>query len=697
MLADEGPPKSKKGKAARPRAAAPLPAPVVAPTPAPAPAPAPVSTMATAPVPADPEPESRRADSPAEQGPEATDQEQDEATRPSSNETPSTTKPIKKRRGKRDRSRLPQFDDEGQGESDSESRSDMDIDVDSDDDHAPNADKPTPAELYQRYPANRKRVYRTKGTGRTAVFHCLKNDFLGHETKKKLASLDDDMRGLVDNVPRLSKVDFASLREPDYEWEQRKSIDPDQVEMMDAALVHYDMDYGLVYRYLSGKWSGKWRNTEECVAKAKDDDKPSSPTESSSSSSSSGTSSSSSTSSSSNTSSSDGERAKELVRKVEAGELSVLKPRDTQSKTTPSSGMKRVGAMFQAFSNKVDKEIKDVGAVGNSTPSKALTKLSESPIYPRSLSYHGDDEDEFIADPDSNERQFGDSTVISNWEERSGAEESGGQDEAGPDVDNTGARTNGKDDEESDSESSSRSSSSSGSGESGSDESSDESSDERQGRQAKCKSPSKGDGSETRRSTRKRAKDEGSSSSTSMSTGSEESSDESASDDERRRPSKRKPATDGNSKDEAISIHSEDTSPQSSDVEDVTPKQAPFKRGSLDDPPEFIGPLSNTRTKGILDDSESEEDQPTQKRATKKPSGVGDLESEKDSNEDDETSSSSDSSEYTGESTDKELEKGTPSQVEHHDIRDYMSPSTNTGGISSNRRRRYGANPYGGG
>ena len=108
-----------------------------------------------------------------------------------------------------------------------------------------------------------------------------------------------------------------------------------------------------------------------------------------------------------------------------------------------------------------------------------------------------DDEDEFIADPDANERQFGDSTVISNWEERSGAEESGGQDEAGPDVDNTGARTNGKDDEESDSESSSRSSSSSGSGESGSDESSDESSDERQGRQAKCKLPSKGDGSET--------------------------------------------------------------------------------------------------------------------------------------------------------------------------------------------------------
>ena len=268
MLADEGPPKSKKGKAARPRAAAPLPAPVVAPTPAPAPAPAPVSTMATAPVPADPEPESRRADSPAEQGPEATDQEQDKATRPSSNETPSTTKPIKKRRGKRDRSRLPQFDDEGQGESDSESRSDMDIDVDSDDDHAPNADKPTPDELYQRYPANRKRVYRTKGTGRTAVFHCLKNDFLGHETKKKLASLDDDMRGLVDNVPRLSKVDFASLREPDYEWEQRKSIDPDQVEMMDAALVHYDMDYGLVYRYLSGEWSGEWRNTEECVAAA---------------------------------------------------------------------------------------------------------------------------------------------------------------------------------------------------------------------------------------------------------------------------------------------------------------------------------------------------------------------------------------------------------------------------------------------
>ena len=142
---------------------------------------------------------------------------------------------------------------------------------------------PTPAELYRRIPAKCNKHYGCEATlGQVLVV-------LVAEAWLEPAAFADDMQGvaedrrcidarvamsrvspeyeaIIDNVPKLLMVDFSSLLDEDLEYASRVDIEKPMVWKMTACLVYYKMDYGLVVRYLSGEYTGEWRNVEAVLA-----------------------------------------------------------------------------------------------------------------------------------------------------------------------------------------------------------------------------------------------------------------------------------------------------------------------------------------------------------------------------------------------------------------------------------------------
>ncbi len=65
---------------------------------------------------------------------------------------------------------------------------------------------------------------------------------------------------LVPKVLRWLRVDFTRLRDPCLGYEQQDHIDPYHVEMASAAMIHFGLDPGKVVHYLSGKYTGQYRD-----------------------------------------------------------------------------------------------------------------------------------------------------------------------------------------------------------------------------------------------------------------------------------------------------------------------------------------------------------------------------------------------------------------------------------------------------
>ena len=80
-------------------------------------------------------------------------------------------------------------------------------------------------------------------------------------SREDLASLrlvNKDFADIVPKVIRWLRVDFSALRNPRLGYEQQDHIDPHQVEMASAAMVHFGLDPGKFVRYLSGEYTGQY-------------------------------------------------------------------------------------------------------------------------------------------------------------------------------------------------------------------------------------------------------------------------------------------------------------------------------------------------------------------------------------------------------------------------------------------------------
>ena len=65
-----------------------------------------------------------------------------------------------------------------------------------------------------------------------------------------LADAHPGQAALLEYVPKLMKVDFSSLHEPWYDYAHQTEIDRHRVWLLAACAVHYNLDFGLVMRYM---------------------------------------------------------------------------------------------------------------------------------------------------------------------------------------------------------------------------------------------------------------------------------------------------------------------------------------------------------------------------------------------------------------------------------------------------------------
>ena len=53
---------------------------------------------------------------------------------------------------------------------------------------------------------------------------------------------------------------------PRHDYADQTEIDPKRVRLFAACAVHYNLDFGLVARYVGGEYLAKWRDTETITA-----------------------------------------------------------------------------------------------------------------------------------------------------------------------------------------------------------------------------------------------------------------------------------------------------------------------------------------------------------------------------------------------------------------------------------------------
>ena len=69
-----------------------------------------------------------------------------------------------------------------------------------------------------------------------------------------------DFASLIPKITRWMQVDFSTLCEPRYDFEQQEKIDPHRVELASAAMVHFGLDPGKLVRWMGGEYTGYHHN-----------------------------------------------------------------------------------------------------------------------------------------------------------------------------------------------------------------------------------------------------------------------------------------------------------------------------------------------------------------------------------------------------------------------------------------------------
>jgi hypothetical protein len=78
-----------------------------------------------------------------------------------------------------------------------------------------------------------------------------------------------DFEAMAISIPRLLQVNFANLRDPVPDYASHTLIAPTRMRLLTACAVHYDLDFGLVNRYLGGKYTAEWSDVNEIISTCK--------------------------------------------------------------------------------------------------------------------------------------------------------------------------------------------------------------------------------------------------------------------------------------------------------------------------------------------------------------------------------------------------------------------------------------------
>ncbi len=75
-----------------------------------------------------------------------------------------------------------------------------------------------------------------------------------------LRMVNKDFANIVPETCRWLRLDFTPLREPCYRYKDQGAIDSHRVEMASAAMIHFGLDPGKFVRWLSGEYTGQYRD-----------------------------------------------------------------------------------------------------------------------------------------------------------------------------------------------------------------------------------------------------------------------------------------------------------------------------------------------------------------------------------------------------------------------------------------------------
>ena len=130
---------------------------------------------------------------------------------------------------------------------------------------------PTSLELFIKTPQDIQRSWKVEASFDNTLFFLVKHGWLEPhlddrlDATQVLSSMSPEYAAIIEYVPILQGIDFSALKDPDPNYATRKEISKNLVWLMAACAVRYDLDFGLVLRYLAGEYTAEWRNVDQIL------------------------------------------------------------------------------------------------------------------------------------------------------------------------------------------------------------------------------------------------------------------------------------------------------------------------------------------------------------------------------------------------------------------------------------------------
>jgi len=86
---------------------------------------------------------------------------------------------------------------------------------------------------------------------------------------QNLSSINSVFSKLIPKTIGWLKLDFSSLREPQYNYESQTAIPSSRVDMASAAMIHFGLDPGKLVRWLGGEYTGARRGVNRTLTEAR--------------------------------------------------------------------------------------------------------------------------------------------------------------------------------------------------------------------------------------------------------------------------------------------------------------------------------------------------------------------------------------------------------------------------------------------
>ena len=101
----------------------------------------------------------------------------------------------------------------------------------------------------------------------TTMFHVLKSGYLDIPTHTNLCNTHTLIQHMANMITKCSSYDFTWLRAYDKRWKDQTFISREKMKAFMACLFHYDMDTGLVMRYVGNNYTAAYRNVPEIISR----------------------------------------------------------------------------------------------------------------------------------------------------------------------------------------------------------------------------------------------------------------------------------------------------------------------------------------------------------------------------------------------------------------------------------------------